>query len=55
MDTIKYMEQDGDLAGNSLSAIPITTPISDSNNDKTLKTTMTDQTKTYKDALFRIG
>ena len=47
MNTTKYKEQAGNSAGNPLSAIPITTSISDSSNDKTLKKTMTNRTKTY--------
>ena len=47
MNTTKYKEQAGNSAGNPLSAIPITTSISDSSNDKTLKKTMTNRAKTY--------
>ena len=52
MNANKYKEQDGDSGGNPLSAIPVTTSISDSNNGKTLKMTMTHGTKTYKDELL---
>ena len=50
--TNTYIKQDDNLVGKTCSTIPITTLISDSSKNKTLKTTMTNETQTNKQAVL---